>query len=427
MISGFLFYNFIFKYFIYFYIFYIYLYKNVNFLDYYDVLFNLNKNLTNGLLVIHPIVLYFSYAYFLFILSYMFNCYYNFLNYNLFITFNKKYLLNLLSCLTTSIFLGSWWAEQELNWGGWWSWDLIEIISLNLFLIICFVIHSKKYNVVLNFCYLDFIYKFILYFFIVRFNFLTSIHNFISNNFFFQYIFIFLLFFCLNFFIILKIKHCNTLLFKESRLFNTINMIFYSFLISFIIYIYLEFFSLFFYSFNIVDVFKKNKYMFIYILYFFLFSNFLFSNYIVINVFFLNIFEFYYLIFLYKDHNKKSKKPVYFFHILFYFSIFILLFNFYYIDVLFKKPFNLITINLNEVVFLNYFKLFLTNFTTNSINYKDFIFSKLLFFYKNILIEIFSFNNFISFIININVFFYIGLFANAHLYYYFWMKSYIYF
>jgi cytochrome c biogenesis factor len=78
------------------------------------------KSLTNGLLLIHPVILYLS-------LSLLFFLIFNSLNkrnikthntLNIFI-FNKNIFLFIFVFLFTSIFLGSWWAEQEINWGGW--------------------------------------------------------------------------------------------------------------------------------------------------------------------------------------------------------------------------------------------------------------------------------------------------------------------
>jgi cytochrome c biogenesis factor len=79
-------------------------------------MFILNKNLTNGLLLIHPVILYFSYAYIIFIIIYIGYNYFLFINYNNIITFKKIYIFKVIFYLNFSIFLGSWWAEQELNW-----------------------------------------------------------------------------------------------------------------------------------------------------------------------------------------------------------------------------------------------------------------------------------------------------------------------
>ena len=150
---------------IYMYVFILFLYKNINLLDFYSVNINLNKNLTNGLLVIHPIILYFSYAFYIFTVLNLFFKHSMFINYSYFYHISKKFFLLTILFFFISIVLGAWWAEQELSWGGWWSWDLIEIISLNFFLIFCFLIHHTKYSLNMYFFYFDFVFKFILYFF----------------------------------------------------------------------------------------------------------------------------------------------------------------------------------------------------------------------------------------------------------------------
>ena len=151
-----------------FIIFFIFLFglKTNNYFDFISLSYILNKNLTNGLLIIHPLILYFSYANFLYLFFYFLNKIILFVFYGLKTNFKKTIIFYILLYIYTSIFLGSWWAEQELNWGGWWSWDLIEIISLNFFFILCFLIHLKNYLVLMYFFflifYLSFYYIFLL-------------------------------------------------------------------------------------------------------------------------------------------------------------------------------------------------------------------------------------------------------------------------
>ncbi len=46
------------------------------------------------------------------------------------------------TCLTAGIALGSWWAYNELGWGGWWFWDPVENASFMPWLVGTALIHS---------------------------------------------------------------------------------------------------------------------------------------------------------------------------------------------------------------------------------------------------------------------------------------------
>ena len=54
----------------------------------------------------------------------------------------RKYTLYAWSCLTLGIILGGWWAYRVLGWGGWWSWDPVENISLLPWLVGLALIHT---------------------------------------------------------------------------------------------------------------------------------------------------------------------------------------------------------------------------------------------------------------------------------------------
>ena len=47
------------------------------------------------------------------------------------------------SFLTLGVLLGSWWAYQELGWGGWWFWDPVENASFMPWLVGAALIHSQ--------------------------------------------------------------------------------------------------------------------------------------------------------------------------------------------------------------------------------------------------------------------------------------------
>lgn len=66
--------------------------------------------LLNSLSTAHPWLLLYCYSTFIIIFGRWYNiC--------------KFYTLSLILC----ILLGGWWAFQELTWGGWWNWDVIEV------------------------------------------------------------------------------------------------------------------------------------------------------------------------------------------------------------------------------------------------------------------------------------------------------------
>lgn len=166
------------------FIYYINFYFNIYNIDFYSsnmytLLKKINLALLNGLVVIHPWLTFILYSYIIFIL-------YNIINSNkiykiLFLKNSIKYTCLIL--IITAIFLGSWWSYQELSWGGWWSWDVVELVSLNFFFACVFFIHVnhievfKKKNILIKLILL-----LLLSFIIIRFNLLSSIHTFVNNN-----------------------------------------------------------------------------------------------------------------------------------------------------------------------------------------------------------------------------------------------------
>jgi hypothetical protein len=129
-----------------------------------------NTFLLNNLNLVHPPLLYLV----IINLSQVFFKFYKF-----------QYLTVLTYVSLLSLFLGSWWAEQEGTWGGWWAWDPSEVFGLAILLSYLIPIHlfSLSYyagiifNFLLCFC-LIFIY------YIIQYNFTLTSHNF-GNSFFF--------------------------------------------------------------------------------------------------------------------------------------------------------------------------------------------------------------------------------------------------
>jgi len=91
-------------------------------------------------------------------------------------------------CLTLGIALGSWWAYDELGWGGWWFWDPVENASFLPWLVGTALIHSlavtDKRGLFCNWTILLSLLAFALSLlgtFLVRSGVLTSVHAFASD------------------------------------------------------------------------------------------------------------------------------------------------------------------------------------------------------------------------------------------------------
>ena len=138
------------------------------------------NTLTNGFFVVHPVLILLSFYILIVTLTRSNNKYLN----NIYIHNNKKIVSNLLVILLSGMFLGAYWANQEVGWGGWWSWDYVENINLVMFLLTLLSIHKKNKSKCLNTVY----NKKILVLFIVflhlcvRLDLGDSIHSFIQTN-----------------------------------------------------------------------------------------------------------------------------------------------------------------------------------------------------------------------------------------------------
>ena len=101
-----------------------------------------------------------------------------------------------------------------------------------------------------------------------------------------------------------------------------------------------------------------------------------------------------------------------------YSSIFILLLNFYFIDEYIKVPLKINFFNINNTLHLSKLDFYLQNNSSTTPSLNDYIFNKILYLNKNVLVEVFSFNNFLSRIVNLNIFFYFNAFINIYLYFF---------
>jgi len=251
----------------------------------------INTKLLNGLFFIHP---WLNYLF----LAMIFNTYYLYYYYFISIKNNNslKNSLNIFFKITfyiifVSICLGSWWAQQELDWGGWWSWDLIEFISLLYCAFIIFILHINKYNSLnFTFNYIYIITPSLLFFIIlIRYNQILSIHNFLGlieiNQWFFIFYFLFYLL-MLNFFIFFF-----KLNFKKLNYFNIYLYIYFNLVLFILIYKHLV--SYYEIEDNLVNYGDLIKIYFIYIVYFTCSLSLTNIHLFIINIFNLIFFFFY--------------------------------------------------------------------------------------------------------------------------------------
>jgi cytochrome c biogenesis factor len=81
-----------------------------------------------------------------------------------------------------AIILGSWWASQEYNWGGFWSFDFIEN-SILIYYIFYIYIYHKFFKCFLRCRDVFFREKFFFFFFFfLKFSNINSIHSFVQQN-----------------------------------------------------------------------------------------------------------------------------------------------------------------------------------------------------------------------------------------------------
>ncbi len=145
----------------------------------------INVALLNGVLNVHPWLIYMYYAISLSLLVFFFskeNTRKNLTN-QIYSYYNKK--LTTLALTSFSIILGGYWAFQELSWGGWWNWDIVELISLIFFFLSASVFHRhpvawiKSKESILAY---QLFFGLLISIVIIRFNLLSSIHAFVSPN-----------------------------------------------------------------------------------------------------------------------------------------------------------------------------------------------------------------------------------------------------
>jgi cytochrome c biogenesis factor len=157
-----------------FFLYYFFFLKNENnhYLLYSTIMWDLNLNLTNGLCLVHPFLVYSVYIYLIF---------YSFKKYNVFYYWISMFLLKKVLYINFfALMLGSWWAYQELNWGGWWNWDFVELILFIFFIKLVILNHKFSFSKTLYIYVYNFVFFFylIIFFIFVRWDILNSVHSF---------------------------------------------------------------------------------------------------------------------------------------------------------------------------------------------------------------------------------------------------------
>jgi len=298
-----------------------------------NLMWFIESNLYNGLSFIHPIMVYILYSFIFFITSYSFSLF--------------SALFFVVTCFiciylsVISMFLGSWWAYQELNWGGWWNWDFVEIILFIFFLRLFLIVHLQNCNwfflaTVKSF----FLFYIIIFFMFVRVDIINSIHSFNSWNFLEKF---HLYFLTLSFFIIyiyIKISASRGTNFNiyidkfysasTIKFINNNNYVINSFSNFFICYLYVNFFFLFLSNFDIIENISTLKYVFNICIY--LYSIYIlkikkvYYTFFIFNVYTINYYEnFLVFIIIYSIYILKIK--MYRGHYTFLFLIYILYIN----------------------------------------------------------------------------------------------------
>lgn len=156
--------------------------NQLNYLSFNLLISSFAPTLTNGLLIIHPLLLYSFYVALIYVNVWAplkvkiqlpgKQCFYPYVTPQ-----GQFYLLGV-----WALFLGAWWSHQELNWGGFWSWDLVEIFLL---VSVTYTILKQHYTNLTQISYIKTIFfglNFVMYIFSVRYNLINSIHNFISQS-----------------------------------------------------------------------------------------------------------------------------------------------------------------------------------------------------------------------------------------------------
>jgi cytochrome c biogenesis factor len=152
----------------------------------------INLNLQNGLVNIHPLIIYYIYGTIIYI--WLINYYNNTYHIRNFIYGTNLYTL--LGLTSAGILLGALWASQELNWGGFWSWDPVELVSLMALFFFIKLFHQNRLSPTLNTAISVYVCLVVIIYLIIRVGIVTTIHSFIrtkTNPLYITYIYIYFL------------------------------------------------------------------------------------------------------------------------------------------------------------------------------------------------------------------------------------------
>ena len=149
---------------------------------------DLNPLLQDPGLAIHPPLLYMGYVGFSVAFAFSVASMIEGRTDSIWMRWARPWTLMAWAFLTIGITLGSWWAYNELGWGGWWFWDPVENASLMPWLAGTALIHtlavSDKRNLFKTWSVLLAVLAFALSLlgtFLVRSGVLTSVHAFASD------------------------------------------------------------------------------------------------------------------------------------------------------------------------------------------------------------------------------------------------------
>lgn len=147
-----------------------------------QTVFTLTPTLLNGLFLIHPILILTGFA----IIIQWSQASTQRYQHHLFqwsrqSTSSGAHLNLLVLLILCGVFLGGWWAYQELGWGGWWSWDPVEIINLVLLVLCLHASHSPGFlrATALSTTHNIFVLVLVLHL-TVRFDLFNSVHSFLT-------------------------------------------------------------------------------------------------------------------------------------------------------------------------------------------------------------------------------------------------------
>lgn len=381
----------------------------------------INNALLNGIFYLHSFNLYVVYTLviILFIaLRTIWADYFNVFNTKLLNTPNyleltirfyyRKTLTWVLIFTTLALVLGAYWAYQELEWGGWWNWDLIELLNLFIFLFVLNLIHYNRIPSLVTYTLNSTLMcvAVVLVMVTIRFNVVQSVHNFIStplNNQGFTYILITCLILITTYLCILVVPH---ILKVGSKIFKPHNNRNLSILNSYSLYMLLLLVTFLLYSVLVVYNYKKyvTYYKYFVLTLFSLFPFFIITTINTTQFICLSVLGFKALLCLFAYDNFSKNKNVTLLHFLiFYIIIFffftvteVLYFSVPYIESGYRNPTIAYDITNNIFKKLNYLEP--QNYVKKYFFLNDFsAFSLDNYFYKSIRANNFNFNYFNSY------------------------------